>query len=45
MKLVRIAVLLTVFALGACNTVAGIGQDITGAARTVQGSISGSGGY
>ena len=44
MKLIRIAALMAILALGACNTMAGVGEDITGASRAVQGGISGSGG-
>ncbi|WP_269429306.1 hypothetical protein [Paracoccus halophilus] len=39
------AIVMAVLALAACNTVAGVGEDITGAARTVQGGMGGSGGY
>lgn len=35
-KMLTVAFLMTV-ALSGCNTVAGVGEDITGAARTVQG--------
>lgn len=35
--------LVAVLALAGCNTVAGVGEDITGASRIVQGR--GSGGY
>lgn len=45
MKLGRIAVIVTLFALGACNTVAGVGEDITASSRMVQGGLGGSGGY
>jgi predicted small secreted protein len=31
--------LLALLALAACNTIAGVGQDITGAANTVAGAI------
>lgn len=44
MKTVRIATLLALLALAGCNTVAGVGEDITGASRMVQGGIGG-GGY
>ena len=44
MRTVRIATLLAVLALAVCNTVAGVGEDITGASRMVQGGIGG-GGY
>ncbi|WP_289895336.1 hypothetical protein [Paracoccus sp. TOH] len=44
MKFSRIAAVLTVLALAACNTVAGVGEDITGASRMEQGGIGG-GGY
>lgn len=40
-----IATLLTTLALAGCNTVAGVGEDITGASRIVQGATSGGGGY
>ena len=36
---------MALLALGACNTVAGVGEDITGASRMAQGGLSGSGGY
>ncbi|MDQ7263106.1 hypothetical protein NM680_15025 [Paracoccus sp. PS-1] len=44
MKFSRIATVLIVLALAACNTVAGVGEDITGASRLVQGGLGG-GGY
>lgn len=44
MNSVRIATLLAILALAGCNTVAGVGEDITGASRMVQGGIGG-GGY
>ncbi|MDF3853625.1 hypothetical protein ACDP63_05740 [Paracoccus sp. P2] len=44
MKFSRIAAILAVLALAACNTVAGVGEDITGASRLVQGGLGG-GGY
>lgn len=44
MTITRIATLLAVLALAACNTVAGVGEDISGASRMVQGGIGG-GGY
>ncbi len=44
MRTVRIATLLAVLALAGCNTVAGVGEDISGASRMVQGGIGG-GGY
>ena len=44
MRTVRIATLLAVLALAGCNTVAGVGEDISGASRMVQGNIGG-GGY
>ncbi|SIR14884.1 hypothetical protein [Paracoccus thiocyanatus] len=44
MKLSRIAAVLFMLALAACNTVAGVGEDITGASRMVQGGLGG-GGY
>ncbi|MFV0299349.1 MAG: hypothetical protein ACK5IP_00415 [Paracoccus sp. (in: a-proteobacteria)] len=42
----RIAIItcLAIAALAGCNTVAGVGEDISGAARAVQGNMSG-GGY
>jgi len=43
MKFSRIAITLAVLALAACNTVAGVGEDITGASRVVQGSLGGRG--
>lgn len=43
MRIATIA-LLAAFLVAGCNTVAGVGEDITGAARTVQGSMGG-GGY
>ncbi|WP_395540056.1 entericidin [Neotabrizicola sp. sgz301269] len=37
----KLAVLLAVFAaLSACNTVAGVGDDVAGGARTVQGWLN-----
>ncbi|CAM3325478.1 hypothetical protein SAMN04488021_1543 [Paracoccus aminovorans] len=45
MRTVRIATLLAVLALAGCNTVAGVGEDISGASRMVQGGIGGGGGY
>jgi predicted small secreted protein len=46
MKNVRIATLLAVLALAGCNTIAGVGKDITGASTMVQGGFgSGGGGY
>ncbi|QRZ13723.1 hypothetical protein JWJ88_03400 [Paracoccus methylovorus] len=44
MKFSRIAAVLAVLALTACNTVAGVGEDISGASRMVQGGLGG-GGY
>ena len=32
----KIALLTVVLALAACNTVAGVGEDVSGGARTVQ---------
>ena len=43
--MIRIAALMALMALAACNTVAGVGEDITGASRMVQGGVSGPGGY
>lgn len=43
MRIAVLALLATMLVAG-CNTVAGVGEDITGAARTVQGSMGG-GGY
>jgi predicted small secreted protein len=38
----RIALLLAlVSSLGACNTIAGVGEDVSGGARTVQGWFGG----
>ena len=45
MRLNRIAIVVALLALGACNTVAGVGEDITGASRMAQGGLSGPGGY
>ncbi|RCW82433.1 hypothetical protein DFP89_11230 [Paracoccus lutimaris] len=36
---------MALMALAACNTVAGVGEDITGASRMVQGGVTGPGGY
>jgi predicted small secreted protein len=37
----RVAVLLAaLFGLSACNTVAGVGEDVAGGARTVQGWLN-----
>lgn len=44
MKATTIATLLAFLALAGCNTVAGVGEDITGASRMVQGGIGGTGG-
>lgn len=38
---VALIVLLASLALAGCNTVAGVGEDITGAARKVQGGLGG----
>ncbi len=35
----RTLLILSLLALGACNTIAGIGEDISGGARTVQNSF------
>ncbi|WP_347266059.1 hypothetical protein [Paracoccus sp. (in: a-proteobacteria)] len=43
--MVRIATLVAMLALAGCNTVAGVGEDITGASRMVQGEMGGGGGY
>ena len=43
MRIVVMAMLASLMLAG-CNTVAGVGEDITGAARTVQGGLGG-GGY
>lgn len=45
MKITRIAGIMMLLALAGCNTVAGVGEDISGAARMVQGGVSGGGGY
>lgn len=45
MKRLVIAALLATLATAGCNTVAGVGQDITGAAQSVQGNMSSGGGY
>ncbi len=45
MKVNRIAIFMTLLALAACNTVAGVGEDITASSRMVQGGLGGSGGY
>lgn len=37
MKTILTTALLLTLALAGCNTVAGVGEDITGAARTIQG--------
>ncbi|MFG6079536.1 MULTISPECIES: hypothetical protein [Paracoccus] len=39
----RIATLIALLALAGCNTVAGVGQDITGTAQWAQGNMGGSG--
>lgn len=44
MNVLKIATLTALLALAGCNTVAGVGQDITGASRIVQGG-TGEGGY
>ena len=33
----RVGLLVAMLALGACNTIAGVGQDVTAGARTVGG--------
>ncbi|WP_280633991.1 hypothetical protein [Paracoccus ravus] len=43
MRLTRIATLITLLALAGCNTVAGVGEDITGVARWGQGMMGGPG--
>lgn len=45
MRTVRIATILALLALAGCNTVAGVGEDISGASRMVQGGMGGGGGY
>ncbi|WP_169449575.1 hypothetical protein [Paracoccus aminophilus] len=45
MRLLFTAAILATMALAGCNTVSGVGQDITGASRLVQGSVGGGGGY
>ncbi|WP_281348986.1 hypothetical protein [Paracoccus limosus] len=42
--MIKIATLAAILALAGCNTVAGVGEDISGASRMVQGNIGG-GGY
>lgn len=37
----KLAALALILGLGACNTVAGVGEDVSGGARTVQGWIGG----
>lgn len=37
----RIALMLALTTLAACNTVAGVGEDVSGGARTVQGWFGG----
>lgn len=44
MKTLWTALILASFALAGCNTIAGVGEDITGASRMVQGNVGG-GGY
>ncbi|MFB9223524.1 lipoprotein [Paracoccus cavernae] len=44
MKRLFTAAILATLTLSGCNTVAGVGEDITGASRLVQGGVSG-GGY
>ncbi len=36
----KLAVLVLLAALAACNTVAGLGEDVSGGARSVQGMIN-----
>lgn len=36
-----LAALALILGLGACNTVAGVGEDVSGGARTVQGWLGG----
>ena len=45
MKRLFTAAILATLALAGCNTVAGVGEDITGASRVVQGRVGGGGGY
>jgi len=40
-----IATLVVLLALAGCNTIAGVGEDISGASRWAQGNIGGGGGY
>lgn len=42
---VALIVILASLALAGCNTVAGVGEDISGAARKVQGGFGGGAGY
>ena len=44
MKRLFTVALLATLALSGCNTVAGVGEDITGASRMVQGGVGGVGG-
>jgi predicted small secreted protein len=37
MKMKKIALILILTALAGCNTIAGVGDDVSGGARTVQG--------
>lgn len=39
------ATLIAICTLSGCNTVAGVGEDISGGARTMQGLVGGGGGY
>lgn len=41
MKAMFTAAILATLMLTGCNTVAGVGEDITGVARTVQGGVGG----
>lgn len=44
MRFARFAIIMGALTLAGCNTVAGVGEDISGAARMVQGGVGGGGG-
>ncbi|WP_312527152.1 hypothetical protein [Paracoccus sp. (in: a-proteobacteria)] len=45
MKRVFTAAVLATLTLSGCNTIAGVGEDITGASRMVQTNVGSGGGY
>lgn len=45
MKVLLGATLFAILALSGCNTVAGVGEDLSGVARTTQSMVGGRGSY